>query len=96
MSSLKKLFRCSNSVLYFNLESEHEIHKEVMKLNQLTEKSIACPYCAESIQVLIDSSDIEQQYIEDCQVCCKPINFLISESTNGELIVNVYSEDETF
>jgi len=65
-------------------------------LNQLTDKFIGCPYCGETINVLIDSSDMEQQYIEDCQVCCKPINFLISESINGDITVNVYSEDETF
>jgi hypothetical protein len=65
-------------------------------LNQLTEKAIACPYCGEMIEVLIDSSDMEQQYIEDCQVCCKPINFLVSENLNGDLAVSVYSEDEAF
>jgi transcription elongation factor Elf1 len=65
-------------------------------LNQLTDKAIGCPYCGERIKILIDSSDIDQQYIEDCQVCCKPINFLISESMNGEITVNVYSEDEAF
>jgi hypothetical protein len=62
----------------------------------LTKKPIECPYCGETINVLIDSSDMEQQYIEDCQVCCKPIVFLVSESVNGEFAVNVYSEDETF
>jgi len=65
-------------------------------LNTLTEKSIECPYCGETINVLIDSSDLDQPYIEDCQVCCKPIIFLISENVNGELSVSVYSEDEAF
>lgn len=65
-------------------------------MNPLTEKSIVCPYCGESIEVLIDSSDLEQQYIEDCQVCCKPITFRVSESDGGELDVSVYSEDESF
>lgn len=65
-------------------------------MNQLTKKSIGCPYCGETIKVLIDSSDAQQQYIEDCQVCCKPINFLVLQSDDGELIVNVYSEDEAF
>ena len=63
-------------------------------MKQLTEKSIACPYCGETIKILIDSSDMEQQYIEDCQVCCKPINILVSESVNGELEVSVCSEDD--
>jgi len=63
-------------------------------LNPLTEKSIGCPYCGETIEVLIDSADLDQQYIEDCHVCCKPIIFLVSESVNGELVVSVYNEDE--
>jgi transcription elongation factor Elf1 len=65
-------------------------------LNQLTETSIGCPYCGETINVLIDSADTDQQYIEDCQVCCKPIIFLVSQSVNGEFDVNVYSEDDAF
>ncbi len=65
-------------------------------MNQLAKKSIGCPYCGETIKVLIDSTDIDQQYIEDCQVCCKPIIFLVSESMDGEVSVNVYSEDEAF
>lgn len=65
-------------------------------MNQLTEKSVGCPYCGETIKVLIDSADLSQQYIEDCQVCCQPINFLISESIDGDLTVNVYSDDEVF
>jgi hypothetical protein len=65
-------------------------------LNQLAEKAIECPYCGETIEVLIDSADVDQQYIEDCQVCCKPIIFLVSERGNGELEVRVYSEDDTF
>tara|TARA_B100001057_G_C22663937_1_gene877059 strand:- start:813 stop:1007 length:195 start_codon:yes stop_codon:yes gene_type:complete len=64
-------------------------------MNQLTEKSIGCPYCGESIEVLLDAADIGEQYIEDCQVCCKPISFVVFEDED-ELKVNVYSEDDTF
>jgi 4-hydroxy-3-methylbut-2-en-1-yl diphosphate synthase IspG/GcpE len=69
---------------------------ENVTLNELTKQSIGCPYCGETIKVLIDSSDMEQQYIEDCQVCCKPINFLVTSSMDGDLSVRVYSEDEAF
>ena len=38
------------------------------------EKSFKCPYCFERISMLLDCSENgEQQYIEDCEVCCKPI-----------------------
>ena len=32
-----------------------------------------CPYCGENISMLIDLSLNNQLYIEDCEVCCHPI-----------------------
>ena len=32
-----------------------------------------CPYCGEEISVLVDLSCPSQTYIEDCEVCCQPI-----------------------
>ena len=64
-------------------------------MNQLTEKKISCPYCGEQIDILLDPADLNQQYIEDCQVCCKPINFLVFESIDEELSVTVSSDDES-
>ena len=58
--------------------------------NQLQETDIACPYCGETITILIDESVGAQQYIEDCQVCCRPIEVYIDES----LSVIVRSENE--
>lgn len=37
------------------------------------EQTIQCPYCWETISVLVDPSVSEQEYVEDCQVCCRPI-----------------------
>ncbi len=65
-------------------------------MSLLTEKSIGCPYCGETIEVLIEPGDLNQQYNEDCQVCCKPITFFVFEHDNGEFDVNVYSEDDAF
>ena len=39
---------------------------------QSLEKSF-CPYCGEPIELLIDTSVAEQEYVEDCEVCCNPI-----------------------
>jgi transcription elongation factor Elf1 len=32
-----------------------------------------CPYCGEEISMLLDTSVAQQTYIEDCEVCCRPI-----------------------
>ena len=34
---------------------------------------IQCPYCWETLDVSVDPSVPEQEYVEDCQVCCRPI-----------------------
>ena len=33
----------------------------------------ACPYCSELISMVLDTSVTKQIYIEDCEVCCRPI-----------------------
>ena len=37
------------------------------------ERNIICPYCWEQIGVVLDISVTEQEYVEDCFVCCRPI-----------------------
>lgn len=32
-----------------------------------------CPYCWEQISMILDQSVVQQTYIEDCEVCCNPI-----------------------
>ena len=63
-------------------------------MNDLETVNIQCPYCGESIDVLIDCSVTHQKYIEDCQVCCRPINFDVSVSQDDDLNIIVSSDDE--
>lgn len=44
-----------------------------------------CPYCMAEISMLLDPSVRKQQYIEDCEVCCSPIEIQI-EMDSGELL----------
>ena len=55
---------------------------------------IRCPYCGESLEITIDSSVRRQDYIEDCQVCCRPISLSICVSDEGQPNIDVRSEDE--
>jgi len=63
-------------------------------MNELKEENVSCPYCGETIQVLLDNPVSEQEYIEDCQVCCRPINFYMSLDLDGEISLRVAHEDE--
>ena len=45
-----------------------------------------CPYCWEEISMLLDPSVREQRYVEDCEVCCNPID-ISAEFEEGELIL---------
>lgn len=37
------------------------------------EHFFTCPYCWQRISVVLDLSIDEQVYIEDCEVCCRPM-----------------------
>jgi transcription elongation factor Elf1 len=37
------------------------------------EHEFTCPYCGEEISMVLDLSAGPQTYVEDCEVCCKPI-----------------------
>ena len=63
-------------------------------VNEVTAKTISCPYCGEHIDILVDGSLPEQEYVEDCQVCCRPILFSLHQDISGQLSVTVRSENE--
>jgi hypothetical protein len=63
-------------------------------MNYLPEADISCPYCGETISILVDGSVGEQRYIEDCQVCCQPIVIALSISSNGEFHVEARHEND--
>jgi len=63
-------------------------------MRDLDEIIIVCPYCGESLDVLVDTSAGPQQYYEDCGVCCAPILFTVSEDESGEMVVDVKRDDE--
>lgn len=55
-------------------------------------RRIDCPYCAESMTIVVDLSAGGQRYIEDCQVCCQPM--LIGFETDGEELLLLQVERE--
>ena len=56
-------------------------------------KTISCPYCNEPLEVVVDASVDEQEYIEDCQVCCRPITYRVRVSPD-DIQVDVSTEND--
>jgi hypothetical protein len=42
---------------------------------------VGCPYCGESIELTVDTQEANQEYIEDCHVCCQPIVIKLLQNT---------------
>ncbi|MDB2462542.1 CPXCG motif-containing cysteine-rich protein [Algibacter sp.] len=52
----------------------------------MIEHYFTCPHCWETISMLLDTSVNNQTYIEDCEVCCNPIQ-LTTQFIHSELTV---------
>lgn len=59
-----------------------------------TPHTIDCPYCGEPIGILLDASIADQQYIEDCQVCCRPITLTVAVDEDGAISVRASAEND--
>jgi len=47
-----------------------------------------CPYSWETVEAVLDLSGGDQQYDEDCPVCCRPVVFLLeTDGTRWQLSV---------
>ncbi|WP_019614322.1 CPXCG motif-containing cysteine-rich protein [Psychromonas ossibalaenae] len=57
---------------------------------------VQCPYCGETIEIVVDCSAAEQSYIEDCQVCCCPITVNVTVPENHSPLIVVSHQDESF
>jgi hypothetical protein len=47
--------------------------------------AVRCPYCGERLQTRVDLTADEPSYVEDCEVCCRPIEFHIERDDVGGL-----------
>lgn len=56
--------------------------------------NISCPYCGEVFETTADCSAGDQDYIEDCQVCCRPILITLHVSDMALIGVEAKRDDE--
>jgi hypothetical protein len=55
-----------------------------------------CPYCGEPISVWVDEGGgARQRYVEDCSVCCRPIEIFVAGSDeDGEAHLSLHRDDD--
>jgi len=55
--------------------------------------ALACPYCGEPIELVVDDSAGSAAYVEDCPVCCRPMQVDVDVS-NAAVSVRLRTGDE--
>ena len=56
---------------------------------------VSCPYCGESSELLVDpGGGAIQEYVEDCEVCCRPWLVRVKLDGEGHASVSVTTLDD--
>ena len=60
-----------------------------------TAATVVCPYCGEENEIGVDPGGGDSQdYIEDCQVCCRPWRVMVAYNEEGDVHVDVEAADD--
>jgi len=51
----------------------------------LVEQNYTCPHCWRVSMIVVDVSQGSQSFVQDCEVCCNPIEFRCTVQ-QGELV----------
>jgi transposase-like protein len=60
-----------------------------------TETDVTCPYCGETVSISLDpGGGMAQEYVEDCQVCCRPWQVHVYYARGGAVEVTIDASAE--
>jgi hypothetical protein len=48
--------------------------------------AVLCPWCGERLETRVDMTADDAAYVEDCETCCRPIEFNIERTDGGALL----------
>ncbi len=55
---------------------------------------VRCPWCGEAVSITLDpTAGAEQDYVEDCAVCCRPWRVHVTVDDSGSVAVNVEPDE---
>ena len=56
---------------------------------------VSCPYCGQAVELLVDAGGgPNQEYVEDCEVCCQPWAVRVTFERQGQPAVSVTTLDD--
>jgi hypothetical protein len=55
--------------------------------------AVACPYCGEPVELMVDETAGSASYVEDCPVCCRPMQVDV-EVDGDQVSARVRTGDE--
>ncbi|MCX7554294.1 CPXCG motif-containing cysteine-rich protein [Marinicella sp. S1101] len=61
-------------------------------MSGLVTQNVQCPCCWETFEAVIDCSVEQQEYVEDCYVCCRPLIFRVV--SDGETVTDIAVDSE--
>ena len=51
---------------------------------------VTCPYCGQPVEITLDpGSGDDQEYVEDCEVCCQPWRVSVTYDATGHARVSI-------
>lgn len=57
---------------------------------------VSCPYCGEAVELRVDpTGGAQQEYVEDCEICCRPWIVRVAVSGSGHPDVMVSTLDDS-
>lgn len=56
--------------------------------------AVSCPYCGEPFEALVDTSEGDTEYVQDCAICCHPIRFRVRIDPDGLVLLETDREDD--
>ena len=59
-----------------------------------TSADVTCPRCGETVSILLDpGGGTGQEYVEDCEVCCRPWRVRVRYKLDGSALVQIEPTD---
>lgn len=55
---------------------------------------VTCPYCGESSTIAVNPGEEDEEFVQDCPVCCRPWTVRVRLRRDGSADVSVGAEGE--